>query len=115
MSTMTHARRDAIEYRTVRGSPWVAMRFRALSTDFVVTEAEMPAFHEAAKGCGRLWVAVRLIFGLHPMLPALSSDPNLLGVFSIRETAALLKVTPAELTESLGSVTVRWFRAKDRQ
>jgi len=115
MSTMTQARRDAIEYRTVRGGLWVAMRFGALSTDFAVGEAEMPAFHDAAKSCGRVWDVVRLLYGLHPMIPPLSSDPNYLRFFTMHEVEAIFKITREQLVGSLRGVTARWLRAKDQQ
>jgi hypothetical protein len=75
----------------------------------------MPLFHTAAKATGDIFIAVRLLYGIHPMLPRLDNDPTYLGrALSTRHVMKFLNLSEDDLNQCLGIVTGRWLRAKEQ-
>ena len=82
-----------------------------------LTEADLPEFHAMATGrpdMARDWQLVRALFGIHPTLPPLGTDPAKLKPVGYAEAAKRFGLEPSEVTDLLGMMTLAWTSRQRR-
>lgn len=108
-----------IEYRAPDGKEWRVERGMDLLRDFEIIPAHVSRYiglwHAAMAGQDRIWMIVRRLYGVAPMLGI--SDPDEVRVWPAKELADSLGLTEGQIEATIGETKLFWarYRSANRQ
>lgn len=101
-----------VEYRAPDGREWRIERGVEMLHDFAIEPAQVKSFtglwHAALAAQERVWLIVRRIYGVAPMLGA--TDPDELRVWTAEELGEKLGLSAEQIKATLGETRAFWAR-----
>lgn len=96
-----------VEYR-LGGEDWRVERFDLLAAEFEVKPGELPKFHALAQSSARVWLIVRRLYGMQPVVLPMSAGVDEYGVLAAPVLCEQLVLTKEELRQQLTALKGLW-------